>query len=423
MKIIIWLSMVCVIPVYASNYTVLDINQYQQLVTQSRHKVEALLTRVKPKRRQNLNDQVAWITGQFTDIPYLYHGATGEGDWQPKATSYEPGANHISQYPVYRTDGFDCQTFVQMCMALLSSNNLREFDQHIIKINYGAAGNPNGEIVHLFNRNHFVDGDFNPVNRRNGWLVDVTSHGELAQYAQTTFANLTRQKWFLHQFPQHNKVSVMDKQNVEAMLEHFSRDYTQLSYPRFKYEKVSISYLPKNLLALKQKNGEYQPNRRILDKLPTPAIAEIVYDTKKWMIEGQHVKDKIGTELNVAHFGLLYRQSFKYGELIYHDISCAFVGNTKLCDVRPVKCTKQICDELMFAHATDAYPKGYHWFKTDKGNYVCQKQLPPKVTHYTNCNRVERLPLFNYLTDYQYGSHWYMNYTAVLGVHVEKLKV
>jgi hypothetical protein len=47
--------------------------------------------------------------------------------------------------------------------------------------------------------------------------------------------------------------------------------------------------------------------------------------------------------------------------------------------------------------------------------------LPSQVKHFTRCNRVNALPLFDYLTDYQYGTYWYMNNPGLLGIHVEKI--
>ena len=82
---------------------------------------------------------------------------------------------------------------------------------------------------------------------------------------------------------------------------------------------------------------------------------------------------------------------------------------------------KDQCNELMFSHATDARPNGYYWYKQADGNYTCSSKLPAKNISYTQCNRVEQQPLFDYLTDYQYGSYWYMNNPSIIGIHIEQL--
>jgi hypothetical protein len=75
----------------------------------------------------------------------------------------------------------------------------------------------------------------------------------------------------------------------------------------------------------------------------------------------------------------------------------------------------------MFAHATSSHPNGYRWYQQPNGHYVCTSQPPIAGQSYSSCNRVERLPLFAYLTDYQYGSYWHMHDPSVLGIHIEKI--
>ena len=172
----------------ASTYTLLDANHYQQTVRNTRLKVKQLLHSLQPYRNQSTNEQVAFLTQQLSNIPYFYTGAMGEGDWQPTSDVYHSGAVIIKQDPVYRLDGLDCQTFVQMVMALLYSKNASQFDKNILKISYGAARNSSSDIVHYYNRNSFIDGDWNPINQHNGWLTDITSRGILAPFASTISA-------------------------------------------------------------------------------------------------------------------------------------------------------------------------------------------------------------------------------------------
>lgn len=406
-----------------SDYTVLDATQYRENVNDARIKVQMLLNTLQTYQYQDANARIAFIAQQLSDIPYIFSGAMGEGDWQPTASIYQPGAVHIKQDPVYRFDGLNCQTFVQVAMGLLYSKDLNEFDQNYIKISYGAAGNPLNETIHYFNRNNFVDGDWNPVNQRNGWLRDVTSQSSLATYAETTSAIITRQNWFLFQQKDLSaNVRVLADADGSSMAKRFMTTYSVLQYPHFDAENVSIAYIPKEKIALQQSDGSYQPNQSLIDKIPTPAVMEIVRDVKKWFIGGKNIKDIIGSELSISHMGLLYRQSFQYGDLIYRKTTCSYdVQHQKICTVTPVICQKNQCNELMFAHATDARPNGYYWYKQADGNYTCSAQLPAKNITYTQCNRVEQQPLFAYLTEYQYGSYWYMNNPAILGVHIEQL--
>ncbi len=403
------------------DYSVLDAFLTQQTIKHSRSKIQFILNALQDN--QNKNARIAFIADQLRDIPYIFTGAIGESDWQPASSTYQPGALHIKQDPAYRLDGLDCQTFVQVAMALLYSKNIDEFDQNILKISYGAAGNPAGEIVHFYNRNNFVESDWNPINQRNGWLTDPTLKSNLSAYAAVTHATITRQNWFL--FQQKNlsaNVRVLNETDGSAMAKRFMTIYSNLDYPNFDSEMVATTYIPKEKIAVRQADGSYQPDQTLLDMIPTPAVVEIVRDTKKWNLGGKNIKDLIGTELSISHMGLLYRKTFQQDDLIYRKVSCNYDNqHQKICAVTPVICQKDHCDELMFLHATDARPNGFHWYKQADGNYACSANVPPGITNFTECNRVEEQPLFDYLTDYQYGSYWYMNSPSIIGIHLEQL--
>jgi len=405
------------------HYTVLDADEYKLIVNHSRSKVQQLLKTLQAHSGQNINAQIAFISQQLLDIPYIHTNGMGEGDWQPRSSVYKPGGLHVKQNPVYRLDALNCQTFVQITMALLHANTLAQFDNNIVKIAYGAAGNPNGDIIRYYNRNNFTDADFNPINQRNGWLTDATSQSVLAPYTKSTSAIITRQKWFLYQ--QQNRaetVQVLAKISGPAMVQRFMTTYAALRFPHFDSEQISIRYIPKEFLAIKQFNRGFQPNQALLDKIPTPAIAEIVRDVKKWNINGIKIKDIIGSELTVSHLGFLYRQSYHYGDIIYRKISCAYAHQLqKICHVTSITCKKNQCNELMFSHATDAYPIGYFWYQKSNGNYVCLPNRPSRGVRYTYCNRVVQTPFFDYLIDYQLGLYWNMDVPSVLGVHIETL--
>jgi hypothetical protein len=402
------------------DYSLINAAQYVQTVQFSRQKAQQLVRQLQVY--PSINDaKLRFITRQLTDLPYLFTGAMGEGDWGPQASTYEPGAVHIMQNPVYRLDGFDCQTFVQTVMALVHAKNFAQFEKNILLTAYGAAGNPAGEYVHYFNRNNFTDGDWNPVNRKSGWLQDVTATGELATVSKESSATLTRQNWF--DFKEQDlpaTVTVLADSNGPPMVQRFTTLYANLPYPHFASEEITIAYIPKEKIALLQSDGSYIPNKDLLAKIPTPAVVEIIRDPKRWQINGKNIKDAIGTELTVSHLGLVHRERFQQGELIYRQISCHLnTAQEKVCDVKPVTCQHAHCAELMFTHATDSHPDGYYWYAQTDGHYSCSATLPAKNVKYTLCNRVESLPLFAYLTDYQYGSYRYMATPSLLGIHIE----
>ena len=404
-------------------YTLLNVSEYNNIVHHSRLQVAKIIDALKTYRHLDADSQIAIIVDQLMDIPYIYKNGMGEGDWHPEAKEYRSGAVHVNQNPVYRLDKLNCQTFVQVVMALLHAKNMTQFDNNIVQISYGAAGNPHGEIVRYYNRNNLIDADFNPVNQRNGWLTDITSKGPLSSHAKKTYAHITRQNWFLKQQDDlDDNVQVLAKSSGPAMIKRFKTIYAELNFPRFKSEHIAISYLPKEIFVLNRMDGRMEPNQTLLDTIPTPAVAEIVRDVKRWNDNGINIKDIIGTEFTISHLGLLYRQGYNRGELIYRKTMCTYHdGNMKVCAVRPVTCQKDFCEELMFAHATNAYPKHYFWYQTSNNNYVCSPYPPKSDTPYTSCNRVVSMPFYDYLTEYHAGLYSNMELRSILGIHLEKI--
>ena len=310
---------------------------------------------------------------------------------------------------------------MQVTMALFYSTTLAEFQTQLINIAYGAAGNPQGERVRYFNRNHFADGDFNPINEQQGYLKDATAAGELAAFTETTTAKITRNRWLTkqrQQLAQH--VTVLKAQDGPSMVSRFVTTYATLPFPQFKKEIVTTTYLPKTVL-FHFDGLHYAPNEALFAAIKTPAIIEIVRDAKRWSKDGMRVKSLIGSETSISHLGFAFRQTFKKGDLITERIQCEADFDGPTCRVIPRYCEKLQCDELMFTHATDAYPDDYVFYKTGK-HYVCQKTLPNPGTPYTFCNRVVSVPLADYLLDYQYGHYWYLNMPSLLGIHIEALR-
>lgn len=406
----------------SQSFTIIDQSDYQETVTQSRTRVKKILARLKPSRETSPDEQIALIVKQLSDTPYLASHAMGEGDWQPKSPVYRGGAAHIKQDPVYRLDKLDCQTFVQVALALLKAKNIDEFDQAYLKISYGAAGNPAGEIVRYFNRNNFIDADFNPVNEKNGYFQDASETEALLPYQKTLSATITRQRWFTAQ--QQNlkeNVRVLNSIDGKEMAARLTRDYADLPFSRFKQEKINITYIPKSDIAIREPDGEFMPNQALLDAIPTPAIAEIVREPNRWNLYGRKIKDIIGSELTISHLGVLYRQTFKKNEVIYQKTTCEFdEDRNKYCEVTPVKCEQAQCRELMFAHATDAYPFSFSWSQKQNGEFACARSSEGRRV--SACNRVVTLPFFDYLTNKQLGFYTNMDLASVIGVHFEKVK-
>lgn len=347
----------------------------------TRTKINLLIQNIQAQHFKDPDAKIAYIAAQLANIPYGYGDIMGEG------------SGHSHPAPIYRLDKMNCQTLAQTILALSYATNLKTFDQVIQQIAYGALNNSTYDRIHYFNRNHFIETDFNRVNEMNGLLKDITRSQPLASYATTINFSLNRKQWFLQQ---------------DLILPNsLNRQFLKPQY-------IKLSYLPKFTIILKDKQGNFYPNPEIFKNLTTPAIVEMVHDPQQWFIDGKNIKDLIGTDLAIAHLGIIYKQSFQRHKLIYYKITCM-----QQCMVTPIYCQKKICNELMFVHATRAYHRNFFWVK-QHNHYACVEEEKNTAMH-VPCNRVERLPLFAYLTSYQEGAYPHLTWNAVLGLHVEKI--
>lgn len=226
------------------------------------------LARISP---DNVSKRIEAASSYFLGEPYVLW-ALGEGQ---KAD--------FDQKPLYRTDAFDCTTYVSTVLALIESKNLKQFRQNILKVNY-KRGQP------LFvNRYHFVSADWNPGNQANGYIKDITA--QLTDAYEIAVTQIDRPTWFRHLTA--DRIALINPAahlGAAALLNMLHADSDQL-----KSVKVNLDYLPVSVL-FKGSKGKPHLNEELFAKLPSGAIIEIV-DTER------NVKKLIGTDLDVYHMG------------------------------------------------------------------------------------------------------------------------
>lgn len=220
----------------------------------------------------------------FLGKPYIL-GSLGEG----------PDAQ-FDKNPLYRHDGFDCETFVDTVLALVESNNLQQFQNNINKIRY-FDGMPT-----YISRNHFTDVDWNLANQRNDYIVDVTKQIFPHEY-KLAKAYIDRPNWFRN----------LSANNIKLFKEISSDESQQLldklhaQGDKVKGIASELPYVP--LSVLFNANGE--PNKEMFAKIPDDSIIEVV--RPNWDLAKQ-----IGTNLNISHLGFAIRIN---GVLMYREAS------------------------------------------------------------------------------------------------------
>ncbi len=243
----------------------------------------------------DLPTRIDVFSAQFLEKPYL-RGALGEGR-----------AGYYDNTPLYRTDAFDCETFVDTVLALAFAHDLTSFNQLIRKIRY-----QNGKVS-FFHRNHFTCLDWNINNQQQGFIKDITStlHDEHGQsITKMATALIDKPNWYQHFSNDIIRIDNINSKEQNKRLNHLKEKGQQL--PR---TLSKTPFIP--LTALFNKQGD--ANMYLFNQIPHGAIIEIV--RPNW-----NLQQEIGTHLNISHLGFAIR---KQGILMFR---AATSSNDKIMD-------------------------------------------------------------------------------------------
>ncbi|MCD6045290.1 MAG: Protein of uncharacterized function [Gammaproteobacteria bacterium] len=234
---------------------------------------------------QPKNKRLEYFSAAFLGEPYL-NGALGEGV-----------EGEFDQSPLYRSDAFDCMTYVSTVLALLHAHNAQEFKEMIKKINYQSG------FVSYQNRNHFTSIDWNPNNEKQGFIKDITMglHDQNNQsVAQINSTYINKKAWYaqktLASIKLLSPITPEKQQQLLLRLQGLSREMSN--------QYSHLAYVPLTVLF----NKQGQPNVFVFDQIPSGSIIEIVRSNWK----------KDGTDLDVSHLGFALRT--KDG-LVYREAS------------------------------------------------------------------------------------------------------
>ncbi len=249
----------------ANTHEELDANK---IISQIYHNLNHKPTLDMPTRIEH-------ISAQFLGKPYLL-GALGEG-----------ANGDYDQWPLYRTDAFDCETYVDTVLAIALADNSYHFKQCINQVRY-----QDGHVSYI-HRNHFTCLDWNKNNQQQHFIKDITTtlRGEhdqvVVKYAR---ALIDKPAWYDHK-------SLATIRLNHADLKEQARRVTSLQQAGKKLPRKSsiIAYIP--LTALFDPTG--QANKYLFAQIPHAAIVEII--RPNW-----NLNKEIGTNLNVSHLGFVF---------------------------------------------------------------------------------------------------------------------
>jgi hypothetical protein len=225
----------------------------------------------------SIERRIVRFSESFLGQPYLL-SALGEG---PNG-KYDSG-------PLYRTDGFDCVTYVSTVLALAESHSLQQFKHNIRLINY-----QDGKVSHI-TRNHFTSTDWNFYNANNGFFRDITyqlinTDGKPAAEIADTIIN--KPAWFRSFKANHLRLfENLSKTATAQLLNDLHKEATKVHN-----EKSVMLYIPLNGLF----DGSSRPIMQLFNQIPNGSVIEIV--RPNW-----DLVTLIGTRLNVSHLGFAIR--------------------------------------------------------------------------------------------------------------------
>jgi hypothetical protein len=119
-------------------------------------------------------ERIGALSELFVGVPYT-DLPLGDGESGP-----EPG-------PLFRTDGVDCQTYVETVLAMANAASLGQARSILDDIRY-ADGKPSFQT-----RNHFTEAQWLPANARKGYLADEVA--ALDRRAPVSTLTLVKEQW------------------------------------------------------------------------------------------------------------------------------------------------------------------------------------------------------------------------------------
>lgn len=288
MKKLIWILGFVVTSVLAINTTVIlkyKVSDYDKAI--------AKIYDAPASHNKDLNTRVIAVSKSFMGMPYKL-GSLGEGV-----------KGKFDQEPLYRTDSFDCQTFVSTVLALVQSNTLSQFKHNINRVRYQDGK------VSFVTRNHFASVDWNKNSGANGYIKDITYqivNKQGTPVAKIASTIINKPMWYKKLTV--NNIKLLKSTTIDQQQQLLSQLHDL--GPKTQQEKSVVLYIPLTKLF---SNGK--PSMYLFKQIPSGSIIEIV--RPNW-----NLKQKIGTNLNVSHLGFAIRTKqglmFREASLLKHKV-------------------------------------------------------------------------------------------------------
>ena len=242
--------------------------------TNTDQQIEEILKKIQSMHFKDFPTKVAYVNQLFFDKPYSFN-ALGEGK-----------NGKFDNNPLYRTDAFDCETYVDTVIALTIASDLKNFQNFIRKIRY-----KNGKVS-FTNRNHFTCLDWNKNNQKQHITKDVTNR--ITDKNNQTIA--IKAKTYIDKPNWYKNMPIERIRLTNAKDSEKTKKLASLR-EKAKKQKKSLSIIPYIPLNKIFPNDD-TVDMHIVKQIPNGAIMEII--RPNW-----DLCKVIGTHLNVSHLGFV----------------------------------------------------------------------------------------------------------------------
>lgn len=248
----------------------------QRTEQQANSSIEELYHKLNNMPNSSMAERIEWISKQFIDVPYVL-GSLGEG----------PNARY-DQFPQYRIDAFDCDTYVNTVVSLALAQSLPAFQQCMKHMRYS-----NSKVSYI-QRTHFTGLDWNQYHQQEGLFKDITltiKNSKNQSVAQLATAQIEKPNWYALK-----TIDTIRLQNADKIKEEERLNELKAKGAKLEVASEQVPYLPFTAL-FPEKN---KPDMHLFAQIPNGAIIEIV--RPNW-----NLREKIGTDLNISHLGFAIR--------------------------------------------------------------------------------------------------------------------
>ncbi len=252
--------------------------QAQTIQEHANKTITTLYHSIESTSNNSVLSRLDWFSAYFKNSPYVL-GSLGEGE-----------SARYDQYPLYRTDAFDCDTYVNTVLALTLSNSLTTFQRCINNLRYS-----NGHVSYI-NRRHFTSLDWNATHQNRGILKDITlsikdkNHHSVALYVTTP---IDKAMWYEHKTLTTIRIAGGTTKLKEQRLAELKDKMKKVPI-----HEITLPYIPFTALFSTDK----KPNLKLFAQIPNGAIIEII--RPHW-----DLRQEIGTFLDVSHLGFAFWQN------------------------------------------------------------------------------------------------------------------